>query len=145
MELKGNSNAETSTAFLNQLRRKHPGSLAVIWDNASARCREAVRECLRTSGRGLRLMNLPGYSPDFNADETIWGLVREEATGNLCLGTKSRVQERVGNFLAALAGRKEEVKHRCRTVLQSWAERILRDSQPHRQPQANAHPTLALV
>ncbi len=73
MELKGNSNAETSTAFLNQLRRKHPGSLAVIWDNASARRREAVRECLRTSGRGLRLMNLPGYSPDFNADETIWG------------------------------------------------------------------------
>ena len=90
-------------------------------------------------------MNLPGYSPDFNADEAVWGWVREEATGNLCLGTKSRVQERVGNFLDALASRKEEVKHRCRTVLQSRAERLLQDSQSHRQPQANVHPTLALV
>ena len=48
-------------------------------------------------------MNLPGYSPDFNADEAIWDWVREAATGNLCLGTKSRVRERVGNFLTALA------------------------------------------
>ena len=32
---------------------------------------------------------LPGCSPDFNADEAIWGWVREEATGNLCLGTGS--------------------------------------------------------
>ena len=37
----------------------------------------------------------------------------------MCLGTKTLVQERVGNFLAGLASRKEEVKHRCRTVLQS--------------------------
>ena len=48
-------------------------------------------------------MNLPGYSPDFNADEAIWGWAREEATGNLCLGTREAVQERIGNFLAGLA------------------------------------------
>ena len=117
----------------------------MIWDNAPAHRGEAVREYLRTPGLGLRLMNLPGYSPDFNADEAVWGWVREEATGNLCLGTKELVQERVGNFLAALTSRKEEVKRRCRTVLQSRAERLLQDSQPHRQPQANAHPTLVLV
>ena len=34
------------------------------------------------------MVNLPGYSPDFNADEAIWGWAREEATGNQCLGTK---------------------------------------------------------
>ena len=38
-------------------------------------------------------MNLQGYSPDFYADEAIWGWVREEATGNLCLGSKAKVQE----------------------------------------------------
>ena len=42
----------------------------------------------------LRLVNPPGYSPDFNADEAIWGWVREEATGNLCSGTRAAVQER---------------------------------------------------
>ena len=92
-----------------------------------------------------RLVNLPGYSPDFNADEAIWGWAREEATGNLCLGTKSLVQERVGNFLHGLSCRKEEVKRRCRTVLQSRAERFLRESLPGPRCTANAHPTLALV
>ena len=55
------------------------------------------------------------------------------------------VQERVGNFLTGLASRSGEVKRRCRTVLQSRAEALLPDSQPNSPPQANAHPTLALV
>ena len=145
MDLEGNSNSQTSTAFLTQLRERHTGPLNVIWDNAPAHRGEAVREYLRTPGLGLRLVNLPGYSPDFNADEAVWGWAREEATGNLCLGTRALVQERVGNFLAALSSRKDEVKRRCRTVLQSRAENLLRDSQPHCQSLPNAHPTLALV
>ncbi len=99
MDLEGNSNSGTSAAFLERLRQRHSGPLNVIWDNAPAHRGEAVREYLRTPGLGLRLMNLPGYSPDFNADEAIWGWAREEATGNLCLGTKALVKERVGNFL----------------------------------------------
>ena len=100
MELEGNSNSETSAAFLGQLRERHGGWLNVIWDNAPAHRGEAVREYLQTQELNLRLVNLPGYSPDFNADEAIWGWAREEATGNLCLGSKVKVQERVGNFLA---------------------------------------------
>ena len=36
MEIAGNSNAETSTAFLQQLRANYPGPLVVIWDNGPA-------------------------------------------------------------------------------------------------------------
>ena len=92
MGLEGNSNGQSSVAFLSHLRQGHPGPLKVIWDNAPAHRGEAMREYLRTPGLGLRLINLPGYSPDFNSDEAVWGCVREEATGNLCLGAKSRVQ-----------------------------------------------------
>ena len=145
MELEGNSNSGTSAAFLGQLRERHSGRLNVIWDNAPAHRGEAVREYLRTPGLNLRLLNLPGYSPDFNADGAIWGWAREEATGNLCLGSRSRVQERVGSFLAGLAGRKEEVKRRCRTVLQSRADTLLHDSHSNSQHPGNAHPTLVLV
>ena len=88
---------------------------------------------------------LPGYSPDFNADEAIWGWARKEVTGNLCLGTKDLVQERVSGFFAGLSSRKEEVKHHCRTVLQSMADRLVRAARPDSQRSANAHPTLALV
>ena len=145
MELEGNSNSETSAAFLEQLRERHGGRLNVIWDNAPAHRGEAVRGLLRKAGLNLRLINLPGYSPDFNADEAIWGWAREEATGNLCLGTRAAVQERVGSFLAGLANRQEGVRRRCRTVLQSRAEALQRDSRPDYRPTGNAHPTLALV
>ena len=104
-----------------------------------------MREYLRTPELGLRLVNLPGYSPDFNADEAIWGWAREEATGNLCLGTKAAVQERVGRFLGGLVSRKDEVRRRCRTVLQSRAEALQRDSRPDSLHPANAHPALTLV
>ena len=145
MELEGNSNSGTSAAFLEQLRERHSGQLNVIWDNAPAHRGEAVREYLRTPGLELRLVNLPGYSPDFNGDEAIWGWAREEATGNLCLGSRAKVQERVGSFLAGLASRSGEVKRRCRTVLQSRAEALLRNSRTDSQHPVNAHPTLALV
>ena len=145
MELEGNSNAGTSSAFLRQLAERHAGQLNVIWDNAPAHRGEAVREFLQTPDLGLQLVNLPGYSPDFNADEAVWGWARKEATGNLCLGTKALVQERVGNFLQGLDSRKDEVRRRCRTVLQSRAETLKRDIQTLSQSTTNAHPTLALV
>ena len=72
MELDGNSNGESSMAFLSQLRKGHPGPLKVIWDNAPAHRVEVLREYLRTPGLNLQLVNLPGYSPDFNADEAVW-------------------------------------------------------------------------
>ena len=84
----GNSNSGTSVAFLTQLRGKHSGPLQVIWDNAPAHRGEAVREYLRTPELELRLVNLPGYSPDFNADEAVWDWAREEATGNPVLGKR---------------------------------------------------------
>ena len=150
MELEGNSNGESSVAFLERLRERHGGRLNVIWDNAPAPLRQAqggpvMRSYLETPGLNLRLVNLPGYSPDFNADEAVWGWERQEATGNQCLGTKALVQQRPNHFLAGLASQKDEVKRRCRTVLQSRAEARLRDSQPDSGHSANAHPTLALV
>ncbi len=134
-----------ATAFLTQLKEKHPGSLRVISDNAPAHRGEALQEYLSTPGLGLRLVNLPGYSPDYNADEAIWAWARAEATGNQCLGTRTAVQEKVGNFLAGLSNRKDEVKRRCRTTLQSRAEKLLRNPQPDSHQSTNAHPTLAWV
>ena len=67
MELEGNSNFETSAAFLRRLRAHHPEPLAVIWDNSPAHRGDALRTYLTTPGLHLRLVNLPSYSPDFNA------------------------------------------------------------------------------
>ena len=52
-----------------------------------------------------------------SGDEVVLGWSREEAMGNLCLGIREAVQERVGKFLAGLTSQKDEVRRRCRTVL----------------------------
>ncbi len=100
MEIAGNSTAETSTAFLQQLRENHPGPLVMIWDNGPAHRGEAIRSYLATPDLHLRLVALPAYSPDFNADEAVWDWAREEVTANECLGTKPRSKRRWMNSSA---------------------------------------------
>ena len=137
MDLEGNSNSGTSAAFLERLRQRHSGPLGVIWDNAPAHRGEAVREYLRTPGLGLRLMN-----PRFHEGRLCRATARTEAPMR---PSGAGREERVGNFLCGLSIRKDEVKGRCRTVLQSKAEGFLRESQPNHRCIVNAHPTLALV
>lgn len=144
MELEGTSTAETSAAFLKQVRERHSEPLIVVWDNGPAHHGEALRKFLATPGVNLRLVNLPAYSPDFNGDEAIWGWVRDEVTANTCLGTKAKVREKVGTFFAGLTERTEEVKRRCRTVLQARAEALVA-SAPQVPAAEHAVPTLALV
>ena len=145
MELEGNSNAATSAAFLRQLRTQHTEPLTVIWDNSPAHRGDALRAYLATPGLNLRLVNLPSYSPDFNPDEAIWGWTRQEVTANLCLGTRAAVQEKVGEFFASLSSRCDEVKRRCRTVLQARAAELTACDQADSSRPANVDSTLASV
>lgn len=144
MELEGNSTAETSTAFLRQLRARHAAPLVVIWDNGPAHSGDALRAYLTTPDLRLRLVRLPAYSPDFNADEALWDWVRDEVTANTCLGSAAIVQERVSAFFRGLAARADEVKRRCRTLLHARAEALAADLTRSVQFH-HADPALALV
>ena len=117
----------------------------MIWGNSPAHRGDALRAYLATPDLNLRLVNLPSYSPDFNADEAIWGWARQEATANLCLGTRVAVQEKVGDFFARLSSRREEVKRRYRTVLQTRAEEIIARAPADFTGHANVDFTLASV
>ena len=123
--LVGNTNAGTSVAFLQQLREKHPGPLIVIWDNGPAHHGPEIREYLTTPHLQLRLVPLPGYSPDFNPDEAIWDWIREDVTANICFGTAAKVREKVDAFFAGFAERTAEVKQRCRRDLQAHADALV--------------------
>jgi hypothetical protein len=144
MELLGNSCAETSTAFLRQLRAQHAEPLIVVWDNGPAHSGDVLRAYLRTPDLRLRLVRLPAYSPDFNADEVIWNWVRDEVTANTCLGSAAAVREQVGAFFHSLSTRAAEVTRRCRTVLHARAEALAADLASAVQPR-HADPALALV
>lgn len=121
--------AETTVAFLQQLHDHHTEPLIIIWDNGPAHRGPELRTWLTTPNLHVRLVPLPAYSPDFNADEAVWDWVREEATANICFGTRSKVQETVDSFFAQLVFRADEVKRRCHTTLQSRADELERSQQ----------------
>jgi transposase len=145
MEVEVTCTAETSAAFLRQLRAKHPEALIVIWDNRPAHHGEALRTFLATPDLRLRLVPLPGYRPDHDADEAIWDWIREEVTANTCLGTKAKVREKVGAFFQGLSSRTEEAKQRCRTLLQAHADALLASSSLLQQPTDHVGFTVALL
>lgn len=146
MPVEGNTNAETSVAFLKCLREKYPGQrLIVIWDNGPAHRGEAVRTYLTTPNLQLRLVALPAYSPDFNPDEAIWEWVREEVTANTCFGTTAKVREKVDLFFAKLTERATEVMQRCRRDLQSLADQWLLAASPSAVALENVDFTLRSV
>jgi transposase len=129
MPVVGNSNAATSVAFLQRLRAQHPGPLFVIWDNGPAHHGPEMRQYLTTPDLQLRLVPLPGYSPDFNPDEAIWDWIREDVTANTCFGTAAKVRDKVDAFFARLAEHLPdhalEVKRRCRRDLQAQADALV--------------------
>ena len=125
MPVLGNTNAETSAAFLKQLREKQSEPLIVIWDNGPAHHGPEMREYLTTPDLKLRLIALPGYSPDYNPDEAIWDWIREDVTADTCFGTAAKVREKVDAFFAGLAERTAEVQQRCRRDLQAQADALV--------------------
>lgn len=128
MTVLGNTNAETSVAFMKQLRDKHREPLVVIWDNGPAHHGPEMRDYLTTPDLNLRLVALPGYSPDFNPDEAIWDWVRQEVTADTCFGTAAKVREKVDAFFVGLAERTDEVKQRCRRDLQALADALVTEA-----------------
>jgi hypothetical protein len=104
-----------------------------------------LRTYLSTPELRLRLVRLPAYSPDFNPDEHIWGWVRAEVTANTCFGTKAKVHEKVGAFFGGLIDRTDEVKCRCRTVLQTQADAFTSTVHAILQLSNHVDSTLALV
>ena len=98
MELEGNSNSATSTAFLRQLRAQHREPLIVIWDNSPAHRGDAIRAYLTIPDLNLRMVNLPSYSPDFNADEAIWGWARRKRRPICAWAPRLRCERRWAAF-----------------------------------------------
>ena len=102
-------------AFLRTLLRHTRGRLVVVLDNARQHRSRAIKELLRRRRR-LQIVYLPGYSPDFNPDEGVWGWVKWGALGNFAAKDETelvraaraamrrlqRLQGVIGGVLAAL-------------------------------------------
>jgi transposase len=81
----GSYNSERLIAFLEGLRRERRGRKAVlVWDGLPAHKSRRMKDYLRQQRHWLRVEKLPGYAPDLNPVETLWGNVKGQELANRC-------------------------------------------------------------
>jgi len=99
-------NTVQMNAFLAQVSQAHPQEFIVmVVDGASShKAKDLVIPA------NLRLIPLPGYSPELNPQEHIWDEVREKAFPNLVLDQMTQVVERLERDLRALAADAQRVR-----------------------------------
>lgn len=94
-------NGQSYTAFLNSLAQRYRRQeVFLVHDNAPYHDAPEVQAWLGHYEHRFHLVQLPKYSPDFNAVERIWHHVRITATHNRYFPTK---EEFVGTLCGALA------------------------------------------
>lgn len=82
---KGSYNTHSLIEFLTDLRRHFdPDPITLIWDGLPAHRSKAMRAWLATQRDWLVVERLPGYAPDLNPVEQIWGNVKATELANLC-------------------------------------------------------------
>jgi putative transposase len=81
----GSYDTDSLIAFLGDLRRQMRGKKVIlIWDGLPAHRGRVMQEYLRTQRGWLTVERLPGYAPDLNPVESLWGNVKGQELANLC-------------------------------------------------------------
>jgi len=81
----GSYGPESLIAFLKQLRRhfrRQP--VILVWDGLPAHKSRIMQAYLKNQRPWLREERLPGYSPDLNPVETLWGNIKGQELANRC-------------------------------------------------------------
>jgi len=99
-------NTAQMAAFLSQVSQAHAQDFIVmVVDGASS---HKAKELIVPEN--VRLIRLPGYSPELNPQEHIWDEVREKAFPNLVLDQMAVVIERLKSGMSAIAADAERVR-----------------------------------
>ena len=82
--------------FLGRLRCQIGRPLLVIWDGLAVHRSRKVKAYLEGHPGGIQLAQLPGYAPELNPVEYLWGHLKRQGLANFCprdlaeLGSEAR-------------------------------------------------------
>ena len=89
----GNYNDVTLIDFLKDLKRHfHRHRIILIWDGLPSHKSAVMAEYLRAQRPWLTVERLPGYAPDLNPAELVWGNVKGQELANLCADNLGEVE-----------------------------------------------------
>jgi putative transposase len=99
----GSYNDESIMEFLCELHRHLDGDkVTLIWDGLPSHRSKAMQTFIKNQRKWLVVERLPGYAPDLNPVEQVWGNLKGGELANLCLDTIEEAQEIVGEGLCRI-------------------------------------------
>jgi putative transposase len=101
----GTYNTESLIEFLEEFHTHFAGEkVTLIWDGLPSHKSKAMLEWITTQRSWLVVERLPGYAPELNPVELVWGNVKASELANLCPDTIDDAEvvadaalERIGN------------------------------------------------
>ena len=79
--------------FLSELNQLEQRPVVLIWDGLPSHRSGRMREWLASQRSWLRVEQLPGYAPDLNPTEQVWGNLKANELANLCSDTITEVAD----------------------------------------------------
>ena len=81
----GSYNDLALIGFLRALKRHFPGRhIIVVWDGLGGHTSRVMRQYLAQQRSWVTVERLPGYAPELNPVEQIWGNIKRRELANLC-------------------------------------------------------------
>ena len=83
----GAYNDETLIEFLTELNAVERRAVLLIWDGLPSHRSRRMLEWIASQRHWLSVERLPGYAPDLNPIENVWGNLKSQELANLCSDT----------------------------------------------------------
>ena len=96
-----NVNAERVVAFLKELKKSLP-RFTVVWDQNKIHSKARLVKAFLAANPGIVAEDFPGYVPDLNPDEGVWGYTKYGRLPNFAPANAKELRERVDAELQAL-------------------------------------------
>lgn len=97
-----NATAEHIVAFLRELKAQLGGPFTVIWDGSKIHSRAAVVKKYLGEHPEIVAETLPGYAPELNPDEGVWGWTKYGRLANLVATNTLELRQRIKQEFAVL-------------------------------------------
>ena len=99
----GAYNGETLIEFLMDLHQLEPGRrVALLWDGLPAHRSRLMLDWVASQRSWLSVERLPGYAPELNPTEQVFGSLKSHELANLCSDTIGQVADVTQDGLARI-------------------------------------------
>ena len=104
----GNYNTDSLIPFLKDLKKHFRGQYVIlIWDGLPAHKSRKMLEYLQAQQDWLQVERLPGYAPDLNPVESLWGNVKGQELANQSADDLGEVADAMNAGLHRVRGQRQ--------------------------------------